>query len=318
LFLNKVRRQTGEEHSAVEIKSFYEPESGTWTHLLADVSSKIAAIIDPVWVFDPVSGMADSAFIDTVLQAAEAMGCRIDWVLETHAHADHLTAAEQVRRRSGARIACGRGICQVQKTFAAVFNMTDVATDGSQFDRLLGEGDTLEVGSLEIRVIETPGHTADSVSYLVEDAVFVGDTLFAPAYGTARCDFPGGDAACLYDSIARIHALPDGTRIFLCHDYPEAGREPVCSVTVAESRRDNVHVGAGNSRDSFVAMRRARDARLGLPRLILPSLQVNILAGAAPEPDSNGVTYLRTPFNCALEELLGEQAGERPATGGKP
>lgn len=302
----------------MEIKSFYEPESGTWTHLLADVSSKIAAIIDPVWVFDPVSGMPDSAFIDSVLQAAEDLGCRIDWVLETHAHADHLTAADLIRRRSGARIACGRGIRQVQETFAGVFNMTGMATDGSQFDRLLIEGDTLEVGSLQIRVIETPGHTADGISYLVGDAVFVGDTLFAPAYGTARCDFPGGDAACLYDSIARIHALPDDTRIFLCHDYPEAGQEPVCSVAVAESRRDNVHVGVGHDREGFVAMRRERDARLGLPRLILPSLQVNILAGAAPEPDSNGVTYLRTPFNTALAELLGGQAGERPETGEKP
>ena len=302
----------------MEIQSFYEPESGTWTHLLADVSSKIAAIIDPVWVYDPVSGLVDSTFIDAVLQAAEEMSCRVDWVLETHAHADHLTAADLIRQRNGARIACGRGICQVQETFASVFNMAGVATDGRQFDRLLDEGDRLVLGSLEIRVIDTPGHTADSISYLVEDAAFVGDTLFAPAYGTARCDFPGGDAARLYDSIARFHALPDDTRIFLCHDYPKAGQKPVCSVTVAESRRDNRHVGAGKSRESFVAMRRERDAQLGLPRLILPSLQVNILAGAAPEPESNGVTYLRTPFNRSLAELLGAAAGKRPDTGGKP
>jgi glyoxylase-like metal-dependent hydrolase (beta-lactamase superfamily II) len=302
----------------VKIESFYEPESGTWTHLLADVSSKIAAIIDPVWVYDPVSGLADSAFIEKVLDEAEKAGCRVDWVLETHAHADHLTAADLVRRRTGARIACVRGIRQVQETFAGVFNMTNMATDGSQFDCLLAEGDTLKVGSLEVRVIETPGHTADSLSYLVEDAVFVGDTLFAPSFGTARCDFPGGDAGRLYDSIARIHALPDDTRIFLCHDYPEAGQEPVCSFTVAESRRDNVHVCAGTSRESFVAMRRGRDAQLGLPRLILPSLQVNILAGAAPTPDSNGVTYLRTPFNCALSELIGAQAQTDPQKEGKP
>lgn len=302
----------------MDIKSFHEPESGTWTYLLADVSRKIAAIIDPVWVYDPVSGMVDSGFIEAVLAAAADADCRIGWVLETHAHADHLTAADLVRRRTGARIACGRGICRVQETFAGVFNMTGVATDGSQFDRLLAEGDTLNVGSLEIRVIETPGHTADSVSYLAEDAVFVGDTLFAPAFGTARCDFPGGDAGRLYDSIARIHALPDETRIFLCHDYPKAGEEPVCTVTVAESRRDNVHVGAGKSRDSFVAMRRGRDAQLGLPKLILPSLQVNILAGAAPEADSNGVTYLRTPFNRALAELVAAPAGAGPQTGGKP
>jgi len=304
--------------SAVQIKSFYESESGTWTHLLADVSSRIAAVIDPVWVYDPVSGMTDSAFIDAVLDAAADLGCRVDWVLETHAHADHLTAADLIRRRTGARIACGRGICEVQETFAGVFNMTGVATDGSQFDRLLAEGDRLLLGELTVRVIETPGHTADSISYLVEDAAFVGDTLFAPAYGTARCDFPGGDAARLYDSIARIHALPDDTRIFLCHDYPQAGQEPVCSVTVVESRRDNVHVGAGKARDAFIAMRRSRDARLSLPRLILPSLQVNILAGAAPEPEDNGVTYLRTPFNCDLAELLRAQTGTRQETGGKP
>jgi glyoxylase-like metal-dependent hydrolase (beta-lactamase superfamily II) len=290
----------------MEIKSFYEPESGTWTHLLADLGGRRAAVIDPVLVYDPVSGLTDSAFIGTVLDAAEQLNCRIDWVLETHAHADHLTAAELLRRSSGARIACGQGIRQVQRTFASVFNMTDMPTDGSQFDRLLAEGDTLDLGSLEICVIETPGHTADSVSYMVEDAIFVGDTLFAPSYGTARCDFPGGDAAQLYDSIARIHALPDATRIFLCHDYPKADQKPVCSVTVAESRSSNVHVGAATRKDDFVAMRRNRDAQLGLPRLILPSLQVNILAGAAPAPDSNGVSYLRTPFNRALGHLIEE------------
>jgi glyoxylase-like metal-dependent hydrolase (beta-lactamase superfamily II) len=290
----------------MDIKSFYEPESGTWTHLLADLDSRRAAVIDPVLVYDPVSGMTDSSFIDTVMEAAEEQGCSIDWVLETHAHADHLTAADLLRQRSGARIACGHGIRQVQKNFARVFNMSDVATDGSQFDRLLAEGDTIELGDLDIRVIETPGHTADSLSYLVNDAVFVGDTLFAPSYGTARCDFPGGDAAQLYDSIARIHALPDATRIFLCHDYPKAEQEPVCTVTVSESRSGNVHVGGATSKDDFVAMRRARDAQLGLPRLILPSLQVNILAGAAPAPDSNGVTYLRTPLNRPLGALVEE------------
>mgnify|MGYP001826846449 CR=1 FL=1 len=290
----------------MEINSFYEPESGTWTHLLADQDSRQAAVIDPVLVYDPVSGQTDTGFIETVMAAAGQINCRIQWVLETHAHADHLTAAEVLRERCGARIACGQGIRQVQETFAKVFNMTDAATDGSQFDRLLREGDTIDLGSLEIRVIETPGHTADSVSYVVEDAIFVGDTLFAPSYGTARCDFPGGDAAQLYDSIARIHALPDATRIFLCHDYPKAEEEPVCAVTVAESRSSNVHVGAATRKEDFVAMRRNRDAQLGLPRLILPSLQVNILAGAAPEPDGNGVSYLRTPFNQPLADLIGE------------
>ena len=288
----------------MDIKSFHEPGTGTWTHLLADENAGVAAIIDPVWVYDPVSGMADSAFIDRVLEAARQAGNRIEWVLETHAHADHLTAADLVRQRTGARIACGRGICQVQETFARVFDMPEVVTDGSQFDRLLVEGDKIPLGGLEILVMETPGHTADSVTYRVGDAAFVGDTLFAPAFGSARCDFPGGDATQLYDSIARIHSLPDATRIFLCHDYPKDGQQPVCSVTVAESRRDNVHVGGDTSKEDFVTMRRNRDGQLGLPRLILPSLQVNILAGAAPQAEGNGVTYLRTPFNRSLAELV--------------
>lgn len=288
----------------MDIQSFYEPDSGTWTHLLADPAAGAAAVIDPVWVYDPVSGHADSEFIDGVMAAATAAGYRLEWVLETHAHADHLTAAGVIRERTGARIACGRGICQVQQNFARVFDMQGVATDGSQFDRLLAEGDRIALGSLEIRVIETPGHTGDSITYLVNDAAFVGDTLFAPAYGTARCDFPGGDAGQLYDSIARIHALPGQTRLFLCHDYPTEGREPVHSVPVAESREHNAHVGGGRSKEEFVSLRRERDAGLGLPRLILPSLQVNILAGAAPEPAGNGVSYLLTPFNRTLAELI--------------
>ncbi len=288
----------------MDIRSFHEPESGTWTHLLADESSGVAAIIDPVWVYDPVSGQADSAFIDAVLAIGQKAGYRIDWILETHAHADHLSAADVLRRSTGARLACSRGICAVQATFAPVFNMPGMPTDGSQFDRLLSEGDTLTLGTLEVRVIETPGHTGDSITYLVEDAAFVGDTLFAPGYGTARCDFPGGSPGRLFDSIARIHALPDETRIFLCHDYPRDGQEPVSSVTVAESKQDNVHVGGRISKAEFVSMRRERDAGLGLPRLILPSLQVNIQAGAAPAAAANGVAYLSTPFNRSLAELV--------------
>lgn len=288
----------------MDIQSYYEPDTGTWTHLLADPARGAAAIIDPVWVYDPVSGLADAGFIEQVLDAADTRGYRVEWVLETHAHADHLTAADVVRRRTGARIACGRGICQVQQTFMPVFAMDGVATNGSQFDRLLAEGDVVELGELEIRVLETPGHTADSVSYLVGDAVFVGDTLFAPGFGTARCDFPGGDAGQLFDSIVRLHALPDGTRIHLCHDYPKADEDPVCTVSVAESRRNNVHVNDGTRREDFVTMRQDRDAQLDLPRLILPSLQVNILAGAVPQPDRNGISYLRTPFNRPLPELI--------------
>jgi glyoxylase-like metal-dependent hydrolase (beta-lactamase superfamily II) len=288
----------------MEIKSFYEPESGTWTHLLADSSDKVAAIIDPVWVFDPVSGLADTAFIENVLAVARLAGYRIEWVLETHAHADHLTAADQVRQRTGAKIACGRGICGVQENFTRVFNMTDTATDGSQFDRLLAEGDVIKLGQLDVFVIDTPGHTGDSISYLAQDTAFIGDTLFAPAFGTARCDFPGGDAAQLYDSIRKLYQLPEETRLFLCHDYPQADDEPVRDITVGESRSMNIHLKAETTKEEFIAMRTQRDSQLGLPRLILPSLQVNILAGAAPGAGSNGVEYLRTPFNRILADLI--------------
>jgi glyoxylase-like metal-dependent hydrolase (beta-lactamase superfamily II) len=290
----------------LDIRSFYEPDSGTWTYLLADRDGKVAAIIDPVWVYDPVSGLADTTFIDEVLETARGESWRIEWVLETHAHADHLTAAHYLRLKTGARIACGAGIRDVQRTFAKVFGFPDMPTDGSQFDRLLEEGDTLPLGGLSIRVLETPGHTGDSVSYLVEKAVFVGDTLFAPGHGTARCDFPGGDAGSLFDSINRLHGLPDDTRIYLCHDYPKDGQEPVCSVTVGESRRTNIHLREGSDKQAFIEMRNARDAQLGLPRLILPSLQVNILAGAPPPPHSNGVSYLRTPFNRPMGELIAD------------
>jgi glyoxylase-like metal-dependent hydrolase (beta-lactamase superfamily II) len=289
---------------AIEIISFYENDSGTWTYLLSDTTTQSAVIIDPVWVFNPVSGMVDSEFINQVLAIAKQKNLHIDWVLETHAHADHLTAAGEIRRRTGARIACGKGICSVQETFARVFNMAGLATDGRQFDRLLEEGDRIDLGALEIQVIETPGHTNDSVTYLVEDAAFIGDTLFAPSFGTARCDFPGGDAGQLYDSISKIYQLPGATRVFLCHDYPKAGNQPVCQITVDESRGGNIHFSAETTRDEFVAMRTARDAQLGLPRLIMPSLQVNIQAGEAPAAENNGVVYLKTPFNCKIADLI--------------
>jgi len=288
----------------LKISSFYEPDSGTWTHLLADPAEQKAAIIDPVLVYDPVSGQTDTAFIEQVLAEAERAGYSIQWVLETHAHADHLTAAELVRQRTGAKTACGRGICSVQQNFARVFNMEQTPADGSQFDRLLVEGDSIALGGLNIEVMETPGHTGDSVTYLAGDAAFIGDTLFAPAFGTARCDFPGGDAGQLYDSIKKLYQLPGETRLFLCHDYPKAGEKPVKEVTVKQSQQTNIHLKADTTRSEFVAMRTQRDSQLGLPRLIFPSLQVNILAGAMPAAESNGVTYLRTPFNRSIADLI--------------
>lgn len=288
----------------MEILPHYEPETGSWSYVLLDLGERVAALIDPVWTYDPVSGCCGTAFVEAMLAEVAARRCRLDWVLETHAHADHLTAADVVRRRTGCRVAIGRGIRAVQRIFRQVFHATDLATDGSQFDRLVGEGDVIALGALEIRVLETPGHTCDSVTYRVGDAAFVGDTLFAPGYGTARCDFPGGDAGQLYDSIARLHALPGGTRLYLCHDYPEEGHEPISMVPAEVSRQQNVHIGPGTGRDAFIAMRRRRDDELGLPRLILPSVQVNMRAGAAPAADGNGIAYLHIPFNRPLAELV--------------
>ncbi len=288
----------------MDIKSFYEPESGTWTHLLADPVDRKAAIIDPVWVFDPVSGRVDATFIEQVLSEARSAGYTVEWVLETHAHADHLTAAGLVRQRTGAKIACGRGIREVQKNFSRVFNLPDTPTDGSQFDRLLAEGDVIMVGRLEVRVLETPGHTGDSVTYRIGDAAFIGDTLFSPVLGSARCDFPGGDAGQLYDSIRKLYRMPGDTRLLLCHDYPGKGEKPLREVTVAESTERNIHVSDTTSREEFIALRTARDQKLSLPKLIFPSLQVNIRAGEPPSPESGGASYLRIPFDRSIEELI--------------
>jgi len=289
---------------SLEIEPFFEPESCTWTYLVADSGTGSAAVVDPVWVYNPVTGCADRAFIDRVLDRASRSGWTIEWVLETHAHADHLSAAGLIRSETGARIACGQGIRFVQQTFRKVYNLGELATDGSQFDRLLDEGDEIALGGLNIRVMETPGHTNDSITYVVDDTAFVGDTLFVPSYGTARCDFPGGDAARLFDSIQRLHGLPRNTRLFMCHDYPVEGVEPRAMVTVAESRRDNVHVNEGTGREEFIAMRKSRDATLGLPRLILPAIQVNVLGGCAPAPEDNGFSYLKIPFNTSIPEIL--------------
>jgi glyoxylase-like metal-dependent hydrolase (beta-lactamase superfamily II) len=219
-------------------------------------------------------------------------------ILETHAHADHLTAAAYLKNKTGAKVAIGRGITQVQARFKALFNLeSEFATDGTQFDRLFDHGDEFEIGKLAVRVMATPGHTDDSLTYVIGDAAFVGDTVFAPETGTARTDFPGGDPAKLHRSIQSLFALPDDTRIFLCHDYPPAGREAIAQTSLTEQRSHNVHVGDNAQEADFVKMRNARDATLPVPRLILPALQVNIRAGALPPPDANGIRYLRLPID---------------------
>ena len=289
------------------IEPFYEKQSGTWSYLLADAESGSCAIIDPVWVYEPVTGVASREFTDTMLARARELSCKLEWVLETHAHADHLSSGGLIRQETGARIAAGRGICSVQKTFKKVYNLSGLHTDGRQFDRLFCEGDVFALGKISISVWETPGHTLDSISYLAGDAAFIGDTLFVPDAGSARCDFPGGNASQLFDSIQRIHRLPGETRLFLCHDYPDPGEEPRAMVRVAESVKHNIHAKAGTTREAFIEMREKRDAGLALPRLILPAIQVNVLAGAAPPAEDNGASYLKIPFNTSIRELIKEK-----------
>lgn len=281
-----------------QVEPFYHAPTGTFSYVVSDADSGSAAVIDPVLGFSVVSGRTDRGPVDEINRYLDANRLSLHWILETHAHADHLSAGHLLRDEHGARLGIGEGICQVQAHFAEVFNLGPTFTpDGQQFDRLFADGDSLELGTIQCRVVHTPGHTNDSVSYLLGDAAFVGDTLFMPDIGTARCDFPGGDAARLYDSIQRIFALPEDTRLFMCHDYPPAERSLRHEVSIAEQQQHNVHVGGGAARDDYVAMRRERDASLNLPALILPALQVNIRAGELPAADDNGVTYLRLPVD---------------------
>jgi glyoxylase-like metal-dependent hydrolase (beta-lactamase superfamily II) len=285
----------------LEISSHFEAGTGTWTYLLADTVSGKAALIDPVLLFDPVTGRSDNSFIRAVLDEAKQKAYQLDWVIETHVHADHLSAARYVCQSNGAKLAASHAVCAVQKNFVAIFNLNDLVANGSQFDRLLSEGDELALGELRIKVLETPGHTPDGISLVVEDAAFIGDTLFAPPRGSARCDFPGGDAGILFDSVQKLYALPEQTRLFLCHDYPTEGQAPTACVTVAESRNQNIHIKSDTPRDDFIAMRESRDAKLSLPRLILPSVQFNMRGGQELRPESNGVVYLKTPMNHQLK-----------------
>ncbi len=278
------------------VDSILHPPSATWTHLVIDPVTRTAAVIDPVLDLDFPSGASSPAHVRGLVDRIETHGARLAWILETHAHADHFSAAAWLREETGARIAIGAGIQDVQEHFSHALNLEPgFRTDGSQFDRLLHDGDTIEVGMLHVQVIASPGHTRDSVSYLAGDALFVGDTLFPPDCGTARCDFPGGDAGILYDSIQRLYRLPDATRMFVCHDYPPHGRAPRAHCTVGEQRRANAHVRADTAREAFMALRTARDRSLSPPALLYPAVQVNVRAGALPPPEANGAIYLKVP-----------------------
>lgn len=280
------------------VSPFFHAPTSTWTYVVADPGSRAAVIIDPVLDYDWRSGRTGTASADLVVAHCTQARLRVAWILETHAHADHLSSAQYLKSQLGGGVAIGHGILKVQETFKRVFGLgEDFTPDGSQFDRLLADGDALDVGGISGRVIAVPGHTNDSVAYLVGNAVFVGDTVFMPDGGSARCDFPGGNAAELYRSVQRLYALPDDTRVFVCHDYSPGGREPRCETTLAEQRAANIHVRDGVDEAGFVAMRKARDATLDVPNLVLPSVQVNIRAGRFPPPAPDGVSYLKVPLN---------------------
>ena len=282
-----------------QVKAFLDPDSETFSYVVYEQPGGRAAVVDPVLDFDYKSGRTRTRGAERIVQFVRDERLSVDWILETHAHADHLSAAPYLRAQVGGQIAIGAHIRQVQATFKTVFNLEqEFLPDGSQFDHLFADGETFHIGPLAARVMHVPGHTPADLAYLIGDALFVGDTLFMPDVGTARCDFPGGDSTTLFRSIQKLLALPDETRVFVCHDYPpDARREHQCETTVGMQKRDNLHVRAGVKEADFVAMRDARDATLEMPRLILPSIQVNIRAGRMPPAEENGTVYLKVPID---------------------
>lgn len=282
-----------------QVQAFFDPATCSFSYVVSDPDSGRCAIVDPVLDYCAASGRTSHAGAERIVAYVRDQRLTVDWLLETHVHADHLSAAAWLKHELGGALAIGGHITQVQRRFGALFNAgEDFATDGRQFDILLQDGDRLAIGNLELLALHTPGHTPACMTYLVGDAAFIGDTLFMPDYGTARCDFPDGDARALYRSIQRLFGLPGETRLFLCHDYKTPGRDEFCcETTVAEQRASNVHVREGIDEDSFVAMRTARDATLNMPALILPAVQVNMRAGQLPPAESNGICYLKIPID---------------------
>jgi glyoxylase-like metal-dependent hydrolase (beta-lactamase superfamily II) len=282
-----------------QVHPFFDASSNTWSYVVAEPQGRNAAIIDPVLDFDPKSGRTGTASARALLDHVRAHALDVRWILETHAHADHLSAGHWLKSQfPQATLAIGEGIRTVQAAFGPIFNLGDgFPVDGSQFDHLFADGESFALGALPVQVIAVPGHTSDSCAYLVGDALFTGDSLFMPDGGSARCDFPGGDARTLFDSIQRLFELPDDTRVFVCHDYGPGGRDVACETTIAAQKRDNIHVRDGVTADEFVALREERDATLAMPALLLPAVQVNIRAGALPEPEGNGTRYLKLPLD---------------------
>lgn len=282
-----------------DVTAFFDPITNTVSYVVADPATRRCAVIDSLLDFDQASGRTATHSADLMVTHIRLKKLSVDWIIDTHVHADHLTAAPYIKSQLGGRTAISEHISQIQRVFAKIFNEgQSFHTDGSQFDHLFRDGEGYFVGEIEARAILTPGHTPACMSHLIGDAVFVGDTLFMPDFGSARCDFPGGDAGTLYDSIQRLFALPDDTRMFLCHDYKAPGRDEFAWETnVGEQKRSNVHVGSGTSREDFIKMRTARDATLAMPKLILPSVQINMRAGDMPPAEENGQRYLKVPIN---------------------
>ena len=289
-----------------EIKAFFHKATSTITYVVSDRATQRAAVIDPVLDFDPASGRTGTIAADEVIAWLRAEGLVLDWILETHAHADHLSGAQHFKLALGGKVAIGEGIRSVQAHFRVLFGVeAEVPADGSQFDHLFRDGESFRIGGLQARALHTPGHTDDSLTYVVGDAAFVGDTMFMPDGGTARCDFPGGDARKLYRSLQRILALPADTRLFMCHDYQPGGRELRFETTIGAQRAENAYLKGGATEDQFVAMRLARDASLGMPTLILPAIQVNIRGGHLPPVGPNGLAYLKIPLDQVGKPIVG-------------
>jgi glyoxylase-like metal-dependent hydrolase (beta-lactamase superfamily II) len=284
---------------AMHIEAFFHADTFTYSYVVADQASKQCAVIDSVLDYTAESGQTSTASADQIVSYIRKHDYTLEWVLETHVHADHISAAQHIREQLGGKLAIGNQVGQVQKTFGRLFNAEPAfATDGSQFDHLFADGETFTIGQIPARVIYTPGHTPSCVTYLIGDAAFVGDTLFMPDYGTARCDFPGGDAATLYQSIRKLFELPAETRVFMCHDYKAEGRDEFLNeTTIGEEKASNVHVNERISEAQFVQLRQERDSGLGMPKLILPSVQVNMRAGDMPPPEANGIRYLKIPVD---------------------
>jgi glyoxylase-like metal-dependent hydrolase (beta-lactamase superfamily II) len=290
-----------------DVEAFFDAQTGTVTYVVSDRTSGAAAIIDPVLDYDPRAGRTSTASADRILDHVRARGLSVQWIVETHAHADHLSAARYLQGKVGGRIAIGERIREVQATFKKLYNLErSFLPDGSQFDHLFRDGEVFRIGTLEAQVLLVPGHTPADLAYLIDGALFVGDTLFMPDVGSARADFPGGDAHTLYRSIRRLLNLPAQTRMFVCHDYPPDGRAPRWETTVAEQRAHNIHAHDGIDEETFVALRNARDATLEVPTLILPSIQVNVRAGELPPPEDDGVSYLKIPLNVLPRRAGGE------------